>query len=126
MWKTSLPPVTYDEQSRMDSMRHLGCIACRSVGITNREYLELHHILIGNKRVSHLHTLFLCAGHHQGHWSEKQKRSLDPRYKVAIASGRKPFLLAFGSERELWEQLQASIGQACPWPESKIVPRAYR
>jgi len=104
-------------------MRHFGCVACASLGYRNLENLELHHLLWAGKRISHWHTLFLCTGHHQGQFTDRQKRYLDKRYQVAISSGRKAFIKVFAPERELWEQLQARLGLDAPWPSSKILPR---
>lgn len=101
----------------------MGCRACLAVGIKNTRELELHHILLAGQRMSHLHTIFLCRGHHQGQWSDYQKKNMDRKYFVAISSGRKSFCKVFGSERELWEQLQACLGMDCPWPGTKVLPR---
>jgi len=124
--KTSLPAPTRLEQIRIDRMRPMGCCACRAIGKTNHRELELHHLLLGGKRMSHLHTMFLCRGHHQGHWSPWHFSHLESRYRISINHGRKSFCKIFGSERELWEQLQARLGEDCPWPQTKILPRRVK
>jgi hypothetical protein len=123
LMKTSLPPPTPEEQARINMMRPMGCCACLAAGIRNVKELELHHLLDGGRRISHTHTMFLCRGHHQGQWTPRQLISLDPRYRVSIANGRKSFAKAFSSEREMWEQLQARLGLPCYWPGTKMLPR---
>lgn len=121
--KTSLPAPTAAEQSRIDIIRGGGCCVCRSLGKPNSHDLELHHILLGGRRMSHFHTMFLCRGHHQGQWSRRQLDQLETRHRVSIAHGRKTFCKVFGTERELWEQLQARYGFDTAWPTTKILPR---
>jgi Recombination enhancement, RecA-dependent nuclease len=115
--------MTEAEQHRVDLMKPLGCLACASAGWLNLDELELHHLIEGNRRLGHLYTIFLCRGHHQGHWNSVTTLALLPRYRVAISDGRKRFNAVFGSERSLWERAQVTIKDPTEWPESKILPR---
>lgn len=118
--------MTKAEQHRVDLMRCLGCVACASSGWLNLDELELHHLIEGSRRLGHLYTIFLCRGHHQGHWSSAQIQALLPKYRVAISDGRKRFNKVFRSERYLWERTQVTIDDPTEWPLSKIVPRCAR
>lgn len=121
--KSSLNRPTKTEQARIDLMRSLGCLACASAGWLNMEALELHHLLDGNRRVGHLFSIFLCAGHHRSQWSSVQIQALLPKYRVAISDGRKLFNKVFESERSLWERVQVTINDPTEWPQSKILAR---
>lgn len=115
--------LTLAQKRRVDRMRPIGCVACASAGWFNPNELELHHLIEGNRRLGHSYTIFLCRGHHQGHWSSAQIQALLPRYRVAITDGRKRFNTVFGSERSLWERTQVAINDPTEWPRSKIIPR---
>jgi len=104
-------------------MRFIGCVACAHVGLLNSKQLELHHILDGGRRMGHAFSIFLCAGHHQGHWTESQLIQLLPEHRVSISDGRKRFIQIFGTEKSLWQRVQVSINDPTEWPTSKIVPR---
>lgn len=115
--------MTVSQQHRVDSMKSLGCVACAFSGWLNLDEMELHHLLLGGHRMGHEFTIFLCRGHHQGHWSSAQIQGLLPKFRVAISDGRKLFNKVFKSERYLWERTQVTINDPTEWPSSKIVPR---
>lgn len=115
--------MTKAEQHRVDLMLPLGCLACATAGWLNLDCLELHHLLDGNRRLGHSFSIFLCVGHHRGHWNSVTTLALLPKYRVAIADGRKRFNKVFKSERYLWERVQVTIDDPTEWPSSKILPR---
>jgi Recombination enhancement, RecA-dependent nuclease len=123
MMTTSLNKPTRYEQERIDAMRRLGCVACAHLGLTNINYLELHHLLSGGVRMGHWYSIFLCRGHHQGDWSSDQVELIPIHQRVAISDGRKAFIEAYPSERMLWERVQERLKLSKAWPVSKIVPR---
>lgn len=104
-------------------MKCLGCVACAHCGWLNLDHLELHHLLLGNLRMGHAFTIFLCMGHHRGVWTSVQIQALLPKYRVAISDGRKRFNAVFGTERSLWERIQVTISDPTEWPLSKLVAR---
>lgn len=59
---------TKAQESRFFLIREVGCIACRTRGITRAA--EVHHLTIGGKhgqkRRGHDYTIGLCAWHHRG------------------------------------------------------------
>jgi Recombination enhancement, RecA-dependent nuclease len=118
-WK----PPTKSEQARIERMAHMGCVACAAIGIPNYHQMELHHILLGGKRMGHRFTIFLCRGHHQGAFTETQKVMLNHFQRASIASGRKLFKAVFGTERRLCEKVDFLLGLDTPWPKTKIVAR---
>lgn len=95
---------TKAEQARFDAMKEAGvCIACH-IGGNQRfpQYVEIHHLLSGNKRRGHLFTVGLCVWHHRGippfGWGDKEAlEELGP----SLAKGSKPFRAMFGSDDEL-------------------------
>ena len=108
------------EELRIQRMMQLGCVMCAVLELPYTAQ-ECHHIVQGNRRLGHWFTLPLCRGHHQGDWTFEQ-RIMIPRGKlVGIYSGSKLFEPVYGTERELWERVQARLGLS--WPESKILPR---
>jgi len=115
-------PTKY-EQERIDAMRRLGCVACAQLGVPNLNELELHHLLDGNVRMGHWFSIFLCAGHHQGRWSETQKEWIPPDLRVSIASGRKAWNRVYPAERILWVKVQQRLRLNDTWPPTKLVPR---
>lgn len=121
--KTSLNSPTKYEQTRIDAMRKLGCVACAALGVPNLNYLELNHMLDGGTRMGHWYSYFLCRGHHQGDWSQEQLEWVEPEKRVAISDGRKLFTAVYGTERGLWERVQKKLKLPMVWPVSKIVPR---
>jgi hypothetical protein len=116
------PPTKY-EQERIDAMKPLGCVCCAVLGVPNLEHLELHHILDGGVRMGHWFSIFLCAGHHQGRWTEGQLDWIEPKQRFAISDGRKRFNAVYGNERSLWERVQKKLKLPLVWPVSKRVPR---
>lgn len=124
MLSHSTPPPTREEQRRSDRIRAIGCICCVYCGYQRAgERLEEHHILDGNRRLGHWYTIMLCVGHHQGRFSVRQKRLIDPQKLVSISKGSKVFTAAFDSERNLWVITQEALSLPTDWPESKILPR---
>jgi hypothetical protein len=116
--------MTAFEARRVEHMKAFGCMACRVLNVRNCEYLELHHLLSGGKRMGHRFSLFLCVGHHQGQWSARQLELLDKSQLVSIASGRKAFAHVYGTEWELWQRIQQQLKLDTTLPASKITPRA--
>lgn len=121
--KTSTGIPTKAEAARIERMLALGCICCREqFGI--HQPAEVHHIVQGNKRLGHWYTLPLCPGHHRGVWPDFDALKtwvVDP--PVSIASGRKAFVAAYGSEMYLWALVQHQLDLSIDYPTSKIVPR---
>ncbi len=120
-----------EEQRRISLMMQLGCVACALLGTPNLEYTECHHIVEGNKRLGHLYTIPLCAGHHRGIWTCEQYEWIPVTKLVSITmtlglstrSNRRNFVAAYRPERDLWERVQNKLGLPLTWPASKIVPR---
>lgn len=122
--KNSAPRPINAEAERIYRMMKLGCVCCEVIGISNRWNLECHHILHGNRRLGHWWTLPLCAGHHQGRWSERQRETVPEALRVAISDGRKRFNLIYGVELLLWVKIQQRLNLDTTLPLSKCVPRA--
>ena len=51
---------TKAEQARFDRMKEMGlCIACYQRGERRWQYVEIHHLLSGNRRIGHMATVGL-------------------------------------------------------------------
>lgn len=111
------------DKARIERIFLLGCCACAAIGIPNHHQIEIHHILSGGKRMGDRWTIPLCKGHHQGNFTVVQNMRLLPEERASIASGRKLFNAAFGTERKLLEKVDFLLGLDTPWPSSKILPR---
>ncbi len=109
------------EEWRAHEIQKFGCCACAyldffSVG-------EIHHILVGGRRMGDWFTICLCPGHHRGVWTAEHKAILHPHQLVSIADGRKAFTKVYPTERELWERTQERLGLT--WPVvTKVIPRS--
>lgn len=121
--KTALAAPTKYETERIEAMKPLGCVACAVLEVPNINCLELHHILSGGIRMGHWYTIFLCRGHHQGDWQAAQLEWIEPEKRVAMPDSRRRFNAVYGSERSLWERVQARLKLPAVWPTSKVVPR---
>jgi len=85
---------TVAEQTWMDAITDLGCIAC---SIEGRERVTgaVHHILRGGHRIGHMHTICLCdPGHHQNG---------QPMGLISRHPWKAQFEARYGTESELLE-----------------------
>lgn len=103
--KTSTGRPTKDQVARFAAFQRIGCICCRLQGYANTD-IEVHHLISGNRRMGHDHTIPLCPWHHRAvptfnhaiYSNHKQCRdSLGP----SLAEGSKPFRAHFGSDSHL-------------------------
>ena len=82
---------TEAEQARFDRMKELGiCVACYQRGWRGGQYVEIHHLLSGNRRIGHMATVSLCGWHHRkksshegGTASQDQRRRHRNKFKVS-------------------------------------------
>ena len=113
---------TKAEQARFDKLKEMGqCVACYQRGIHGRGYIEIHHLLSGNKRIGHMATVSLCPWHHRGVWEsgfdcrqESFIRSVEKYaglYGPSLAHGSKPFRAEFGTDAELLAIQNALLGE---------------
>ncbi len=117
MMSRNQPRQTKAERVRNNTLRRLHCILCTLAGDFRMRKLEIHHIVRGNKRLGHWYTLQLCAGHHQGKWTNQVIR-------VGIKSGRHAFRAQYGyDELELWQRQQVALGLDDSLPPTKVLPR---
>ena len=71
-----------------------GCIACRIDGY-GYEPASVHHLIVGGRRVGHLHSIPLCPPHHVG----------EPKGKISRHKNHKAFNAKYGTEKELHEKM---------------------
>lgn len=117
----STQPPTPEETMRFETMRIIGCLACRmnrQRGIATASFrlreLEIHHLLSGGRRIGHHATICLCHYHHQG----KRLPFIDHGYKAQAelfgpSLEREParFRAMYGSEPQLLEQQNALLAR---------------
>lgn len=113
--KHSTGTPTKAEQKRFDRMKEsVQCVACYQRGIVKSGYIEIHHLLSGNKRIGHMATVSLCPWHHRGvicgdGMSVALAKTM---YGPSLAHGSKPFRAEFGSDVELLGLQNALLGEA--------------
>lgn len=121
----NLPPQTPDERARIDQIVRHGCVACKMEG--DKCFTEIHHLLVGGRRVGHRFTIGLCDHHH--------RTGQQPERGPSLAKGSKPFHDRYGTDQYLLFYQDRLIGWPCViipkrsvrkayQPPSKIVPRA--
>lgn len=89
------------EQARFDAMKdQCICMACRQRGLSTA-YIEIHHLLSGNKRRGHMFTISLCQWHHRGVTDGLDASSMEILFGPSLAKGSKPFHFWFGTDEEL-------------------------
>ena len=89
------------EQRHIESIRRIGCIACRVLNIFTPD-VEIHHVRLGQgmgQRASHMQTLPLCATHHR-----------NGGHGVALHAGQRTWEANFGTEAELLEKVREMLG----------------
>lgn len=121
--KTSTGTPTKYEQQRIEAILRLGCVCCAQLDIPNVA-VDIHHIVVGNKRLGHWYTLPVCPGHHRGVWTAEQIELIPRDLRIAISSGSKAFAKLYGTERELWMKIQVRLKLPAVWPSSKVLPRS--
>lgn len=128
IWHRNYIPPTREEKRRIVEMLALGCAACKQEPPgwpAGRACV--HHIVEGNRRLGHIYTIPLCAGHHQGIWTRAQRHYMQTSAiqmrAIALSDGSKLFVERYGTEREMWGDTQLALDLPVIWPESKILPR---
>jgi hypothetical protein len=92
---------TVEEERWLRAIVEFGCIACWLDGFPSRPP-AVHHILRGNQRMGHLHSLPLCdPGHHQ---------SGQPLGLVSRHPWKTRFEEKYGTEQELLQRLRQMLG----------------
>lgn len=93
---------TICDKKRFSLLPQVGCICCKSYGIHN-EWVQIHHIIDGNKRMGHQFTIPLCYWHHEGVPPEGlTKQETQDKVGPSLKS-KKLFNEVFGSEILLLE-----------------------
>ena len=91
------------ERKHLDAVASLGCIVCLNEGMGFAP-AEIHHLkrnpetgakLGMGQRASHFHTIPLCPTHHRA-----------GGFGVAYHAGPRQFEANFGTETELWSEVQ--------------------
>lgn len=110
--KHSTGAPTKAEQKRFDRMKDMGqCVACYQRGIHGRGYIQIHHLLSGNRRIGHMATVSLCVWHHQGTLMDGQTSArMTATLGPSLANGSKPFHAEFGTDAELLALQNALLG----------------
>lgn len=86
---------TKAELAHLARVKEMPCLVCAKG--KQIDPTEVHHIVVGSRRLGHFFVLPLCTFHH-----------------VRV------YLL---SQRRLWQALNVKMGIEREWPASKIVPR---
>jgi len=89
----------------------MGCCVCLFVLKIEDTPAEIHHILDGNRRISEMHTIGLCAIHHrQGTAEHPSRHSVN-----GLHGGKSLFESTYKDELTLLEMCEAWIdGESYP------------
>lgn len=94
---------TKAEAERMERLKRMWrCIACERNG-----YVEIHHLLSGNKRRGHMFTIPLCRWCHRGQstpFSTETVKGLEANVGPSLARTSKKFHERYGTDDELLER----------------------
>ena len=102
--KHSTGKPTKAEAERMSKMKEQGiCMACYQIGIKGNQYIEIHHLLSGNKRIGHMATVSLCPWHHDAKFSidAMTLKNMVEVYGPSFHKHKRAFRSRYGSDAEL-------------------------
>lgn len=109
--------MTVAERAHVDAVKRSGCLCCIQRGYEPEDgapMVEAHHLLRGNLRIDHLHTVGLCEYHHRDRlivagWDHAEHRlRLGPSLEQDAAA----FHRIFGSDDELLRLQAERLGGA--------------
>ena len=107
--KTSLNPPTKSQQKLHDDLREMGCAVSKFVFGHDETPAEIHHLLDGNRRISHDHVIPLAPIFH------RQGTKQYPSYHSVNGShgGKAAFKAAYGvDDFDLLERCEAWLDRA--------------
>lgn len=98
---------TKAQQRRFIDLQLVGCIACRIEGLADDhrpEPADVHHIVMGGKRLGHDYTLPLCPWHHRGvNVSQLPTSAVEMMRGPSLARSKREFVQRYGTELCLLE-----------------------
>lgn len=121
--KHSTGKPTKKESKRMDAIKDASiCVCCKQRRLMSC-YVEVHHLLSGNKRMGHMFTIGLCPWHHRGvPMYGYKRRQMQEIYGDSLAHGSKPFHELFGSDMDLLEMQNGMLDESlCKSVKSSLV-----
>jgi len=92
------PKASSEEREHMARVKRLPCCVC--LPEEQSSPTEVHHITEGSRRLGDFYVLPLCRKHHEN-----------------------VHLLRNGATRQLWAELNKTLGVNRSWPQTKILPR---
>lgn len=110
MFRTSTGKATPAQVQRFDAIKDLGCVACLSLGFPNVPP-DIHHLIDGNERIGHDHTIGLCEWHHRGiPLNGMSTKACTDLFGPSLRHhGAKPFRERFGTDAELLKMQNALL-----------------
>ncbi len=125
MFHRGAKPLTPAEREHLERVRSLGCVCCEKFNVPWLHPVQIHHLVLHNRRMGHAYVLPLCKPHHVGGpFTFYQQLMIPEEARVSIASGSRAFARVYGSEKSLYEGVCRKLGLEAHWPEStKILPR---
>jgi len=98
--KSSLPPPNKEDVRRFHLMQQIGCVACLQLGYRGVQG-DVHHLLSGNRRISHKNTVCLCPYHHRGIPIKTSQKHSQAILGPSLATSKKDFITRFGNDEYL-------------------------
>lgn len=91
---------TKEDKRRFSLLPAVGCICCKAYRVHN-EWVQIHHIVEGNRRLGHQYTIPLCFWHHEGVPAAGMTREQTEALIGPSLKSKKRFNEIFGGEMEL-------------------------
>jgi hypothetical protein len=89
--------MTAGEKKWIELILAHGCCVCAKLG-KGFHQAEVHHLIVGGKRLGHHHTIPLCPSHHRG---------TPPIHdEPARHTNHRGFNAEYGGEMTLWKELK--------------------
>lgn len=112
---------TPGEQTRLDAIHALPCSACEKQKVSQPSRTEAHHLVDKGYRIhsgGHSATIPLCGWHHRGDVRGCQVLCNPPTmvnaekiYGPSFALTKKAFIVQYGTERELLEEVNRELSK---------------
>jgi hypothetical protein len=109
--KHSTGKPTKAQEERFRRLQDLGCIACRHELRWTQP--EIHHLVEGQRRLGHDHTIPLCPWHHRGLPAyDLDTADTEATLGPSLARSKRKFVARYGTERALLAEVDDRLGYA--------------
>lgn len=98
---------TRAQKRRFIDLQMVGCVCCRlegNAGDYRPEPADIHHLVVGGRRLGHDYTIPLCPWHHRGNSKNGLTTGdMERVYGPSLARSKREFVSRYGTELCLLE-----------------------